>query len=141
MNSRMGVALLSVAGVLISAYLWMFKHGYIGTLACGTGACETVQLSPYSSFLGVDVALLGFLGYAVMLGVSLVGVQPAWLDRPGPTRTLLLLAGGALLFAAYLTGIELFVLHAVCRWCVASAVIVTLIFVLAILDRRRFARR
>jgi uncharacterized membrane protein len=141
MNSRMGVALLSVAGVLISAYLWMFKHGYIGTLACGTGACETVQLSPYSSFLGVDVSLLGFLGYAVMLGVSLVGVQPAWLDRPGPSRALLLLAGGALLFAAYLTGIELFVLHAVCRWCVASAVIVTLIFVLAILDHRRFARR
>ena len=94
MNNRMGVALLSVAGLLISAYLWMFKHGYIGTLACGTGACETVQLSPYSSFLGVDVALIGFLGYVVMLGVSLVSVQPAWLSRPEPSRALLLLAGG-----------------------------------------------
>ena len=141
MNTRMGVALLSLAGVLISAYLWMFKHGYIGTLACGTGACETVQLSPYSSFLGVDVALIGFLGYVVFLGVSLVGIQPAWLDRPEPSRALLLLAGGALLFAAYLTGLELFVIHAICRWCVASAVIVLLIFLLAFLDHRRFARR
>jgi uncharacterized membrane protein len=141
MNTRMGVALLSLAGVLISAYLWMFKHGYVGTLVCGTGACETVQLSPYSSFLGVDVALLGLLGYAAMLGVSLVGVQPAWLERPGPSRALLILAGGALLFAGYLTGLELFVIHAVCRWCVASAVIVSLIFVLSVLDYRRIARR
>ena len=80
MNRRMGVALLSVAGLLISAYLWMFKHGYIGTLACGTGGCETVQLSPYSSFLGVDVALLGFLGYAVFLGGESRG-NPAGVAR------------------------------------------------------------
>jgi uncharacterized membrane protein len=141
MNQRMGVALLSVAGLLISAYLWMFKHGYIGTLACGTGGCETVQLSPYSSFLGVDVALIGFLGYVVFLAVSLVGVQPAWLDRPGPSRLLVLLAVGGLVFAGYLTGLEFFVIHAICRWCAASAVIVLLIFVLALLDHRRFARR
>lgn len=140
MNRRMGIALLSVAGLLISAYLWMFKHGYIGTLACGTGACETVQLSPYSSFLGVDVALIGFLGYVVFLGVSLVGIQPAWLDRPGPSRALILLAVGGLVFAGYLTGLELFVIHAICRWCAASAVIVLLIFLLALLDHRRFAR-
>jgi uncharacterized membrane protein len=141
MKFRMGVALLSVAGLLISAYLWMFKHGYIGTLACGSGGCETVQLSPYSSFLGVDVALIGFLGYVVFLVVSLAGVQPASLDRPGPSRLLLLLSAGGLLFAGYLTGLELFVIHAICRWCAASAVIVLLIFVLALLDHRRFARR
>ena len=141
MNRRMGVALLSVAGLLISAYLWMFKHGYIGTLACGTGACEQVQLSPYSSFLGVDVALIGFLGYVVFLGVSLVGIQPAWIDRPGPSRALILLAVGGLVFAGYLTGLELFVIHAICRWCAASAVIVLLIFILALLDHLRFARR
>jgi len=141
MNRRMGVALLSLAGLLISAYLWMFKHGYIGTLACGTGACETVQLSSYSSFLGVDVALLGMVGYLLFLGVSLVGVQPTWLERPEPSRLLVLLAGGALLFAAYLTGLELFVIHAICRWCVASAVIVVLIFALSVLDYRRLARR
>jgi uncharacterized membrane protein len=141
MINRMGVALLSVAGLLISAYLWMFKHGYIGTLACGTGGCETVQLSPYSSFLGVDVALIGFLGYVIILAVSLVGIQPAWLARPGPSRVLLLLAAGGLVFAGYLTGLELFVIHAICRWCVGSALIIVMIFVLALLEHRRFARR
>jgi uncharacterized membrane protein len=136
----MGTAVLSLAGMLISAYLWMFKHGFIGTLSCGSGGCETVQLSSYSSFLGVDVALLGFLGYVLFLGVSLVGVQPAWLARPEPSRALLLLSGGGLLFAGYLTWLELFVIHAICRWCVASAAIIVAVFVLALLDHRRMAR-
>ena len=54
-----------------------------------------------------------------------------------PSRWQALLAGGGLLFTAYLTWLELFVIHAICRWCVGSAVIITLIFLLAVLDLRR----
>jgi len=136
----MGVAVLSLTGMMISAYLWMFKHGIIGSLACGTGGCATVQLSPYSQFLGVDVALLGFAAYAALLAVSVAGTQPAWAERREPTLATLLLAGGGVLFAAYLTWLELFVIHAICRWCVTSAVIIVGVFVLAMLDRRRLAR-
>ena len=136
MKFRMGVAVLGLAGLMISAYLWMFKHGYIGTLACGTGGCETVQLSPYSSFLGVDVALLGFLGYVGFLAVALLGVQPVWVNRPGPSRLLLALASGGLLFAGYLTWLELYVIHAICRWCVASAVVIVGIFVASVVGMR-----
>lgn len=138
---RMGTAVLSLTGMLIAAYLWMFKHGYIGALACGSGGCATVQLSEYSQFLGVDVALLGFLAYALLLGVALVGAQPAWAGRREPTLATLLLAGGGVLFAAYLTWLELFVIHAICRWCVASAVIIVAVLVLALLDLRRLAPR
>ena len=141
MKYRMGTAVLSLTGLLISAYLWMFKHGYIGSLACGTGECATVQLSPYSRFLGVDVSLLGAVAYTVLLGLALVGLQPAWQDRREPARATLLLATGGVAFAAYLTGLELFVIHAICRWCVASAVIITLVLLLALLDVRRVARR
>ncbi len=137
----MTTAVLSLAGILISAYLWMYKHGLIGTLACGSGGCETVQLSPYSSFLGVDVALIGLLGYLGFLAASLLGIQPAWQQRREPTRATLLMAAGGVVFAAYLTWLELFVIHAICRWCVASAVIVALILVLAGLDHRRLAGR
>ncbi|HEX5004882.1 MAG TPA: vitamin K epoxide reductase family protein [Gemmatimonadales bacterium] len=140
MKQRMGIALLSLAGMLISAYLWMFKHGYIGTLACGTGGCETVQLSPYSRFMGVDVALLGFAAYAVLFGLAMLGLQPSWAGRREPTRAALLLAGGGVLFAGYLTWLELFVIHAICRWCVASAVIILLVLVLTLLDHRRLTR-
>ena len=47
------------------------------------------------------------------------------------------LAGGAVLFTAYLTYLELYVIHAICRWCVGSAVIIVLIFALSLLDLRR----
>ncbi|HET9295083.1 MAG TPA: vitamin K epoxide reductase family protein [Gemmatimonadales bacterium] len=137
MTRRMGAAALSLAGILLSAYLFLYKHGAIGTLACGDGGCETVQLSQYSAFLGVDVALIGILGYAVLLGVSLLGLQPGWQGRRSVGTLLAVLAGVGVGFAAYLTYLELYVIHAICRWCVASAVIVTLIFVLALLDRRR----
>lgn len=136
----MGVALLSLTGMLVSAYLWLFKHGYIGSLACGTGGCETVQLSEYSRFLGVDVALLGFLAYALLLVIAVIGTQPAWVGRREPTNATLLLAAGGAVFAAYLTWLELFVIHAICRWCVTSAVIIVFVLVLAVLDRRRLSR-
>jgi uncharacterized membrane protein len=130
-----------MTGLLISVYLWMFKHGYIGALACGSGECATVQLSEYSSFLGVDVALLGALAYVTLLGLAMLGLQPGWLDRQAPTRAMLALSAGGVLFAAYLTWLELYVIQAICRWCVASAVIIVLVLILSLLDHRRLARR
>jgi uncharacterized membrane protein len=88
----------------------------------------------------VDVALLGFVAYALLLGLSMVGLQPAWQERREPARAALFLSAGGVLFAGYLTWLELFVIHAICRWCVSSAVIILLVLVLQILDHRRLAR-
>lgn len=137
MTGRMGIALLSLAGLFISLYLWLYKIGVIGTMMCGTGGCETVQTSPESVFLGVEVALIGVLGYAVLLLVALVGTTPARADARGPALALALLSGGAVAFTAYLKYLEFFVIGAVCRWCVASAVIILLVFLLSLLDLRR----
>ena len=106
-------------------------------MACGTGSCELVQTSKWSRFLGVEVSLIGLLGYVALLGVSLVGLNPAHVERRWPDTWLLLLSGGGLLFSAYLTYLELFVIDAICRWCVVSAVIIFLIFVVSLLARRR----
>jgi uncharacterized membrane protein len=73
----MAVTLLCLAGVFLSAYLWLFKLGKIGTLACGSGGCETVQLSPYARFLGVEVALIGLVGY-----LGLLAIAPRCSSRP-----------------------------------------------------------
>jgi uncharacterized membrane protein len=135
MKLRMGSALLSLAGIFVAAYLWLYKQGRIGSIVCGTGGCETVQFSRWSEFLGVDVALIGILGYAVLLGIALAGVQRPAARWPG--QWMAVLAGGGVLFASYLTWLELVVIDAICRWCVGSAVIITLIFVLALLDLRR----
>ncbi|HET9040147.1 MAG TPA: vitamin K epoxide reductase family protein [Gemmatimonadales bacterium] len=139
MNHRMGAAVLSLVGVFVSAYLYLYKIGRIGTLACGSGGCETVQTSVWSRFAGVEVALIGVLGYALLFGVSLVGLQPALARQRWPARLLAALAGGGVLFTIYLTYLELFVIHAICRWCVSSAAIIVGLFTLALLDLRRTA--
>lgn len=136
MKYRMAGALLSLCGVLLAAYLYLYKIGKIGTLACGTGSCEMVQFSPYAKVLGVEVSLIGLVGYLVLLVLSLLALNAPAGQRPLPVRALFLLSALGVLFSVYLTSIELFVLHAICRWCVGSAAIITLIFLCAILDRR-----
>jgi uncharacterized membrane protein len=137
---RMTAALLSLAGLFVSAYLYLFKLGKIGTLACGTGSCETVQLSRWSRFAGIDVSLLGILGYSLLLLLSLAALQPGFAVQRWPMRLMFLLTAAGVLFTAYLTYLELFVIHAICRWCVGSAVIILSIFLATILDQRRLLR-
>ena len=137
MKYRMGAALMSLIGLFVSAYLYLYKIGRIGSLACGTGGCETVQTSQWSRFAGVEVALIGVVGYALLLGVALAALRPALAERRWPASLLSALAGAGVLFTVYLTYLELFVIHAVCRWCVGSAVIIVSVLVLALLALRR----
>jgi uncharacterized membrane protein len=137
---RMTAALLSLAGLFVSAYLYLYKLGKIGTLACGTGGCETVQLSSWSRFAGIDVSLLGIVGYTLLLLLSLAALQPGVAVQRWPMRVLVLLAGLGVLFTAYLTYLELFVIHAICRWCIGSAAIIVSIFLVTVLDQRRLLR-
>jgi len=137
MRHRQAIALLALIGFFIATYLWLHKVGVIGQLRCGTGGCEIVQSSRWSILAGVPVAFYGVLGYLAIVAVALVGSQPAYAARPGPTRLLALLSGGGLVFTLYLTGLELFVIHAFCRWCLASAAVIALIWVTAMLGLRK----
>jgi uncharacterized membrane protein len=129
----MAVAVLALAGLFVSAYLLLYKLGFYGELMCGAGgSCSVVQASSYAVFLGIPVAGWGTGWYAAVLAVALAGLQPRWSDERWPGPTLLVLAVGGLAFSAYLTWVELFVLDAVCRWCVVSAALVLLIFGLSL---------
>jgi uncharacterized membrane protein len=134
---RQAIVLLALVGLLVATYLWLYKIGVLGELQCGTGSCEYVQTSRYAELLGLPVAVYGVAGYATLLGLGLAGLQPGLAsDR----RVSLLLAAFATVgfgFTLYLTAIELFVLHAICRWCVASAVIMTATWLLSLADLRR----
>ena len=134
---RMGAALLSLVGLFVSAYLYLYKIGRIGTLACGTGGCETVQMSTWSRFAGVEVALIGVLGYGLLLAVALIALRPPLAERRWPVSLLTALAAAGVLFTAYLTYLELFVIHAICRWCVGSAAIIVTLLMLGLLALRR----
>ena len=136
MRHRQAIALLSTVGFFVALYLWLYKIGVIGSLQCGTGECEYVQSSRYAWLFGQPVAVYGVAGYLVLLVVALVGLQPRFLPSPVPTRLLAALAGVGFAFTLYLTAIELFVLHAICPWCVVSAAIMTAITAVAIVALR-----
>ena len=137
---RMSAVLLSLTGCFISAYLYLYKIGKIGSLACGTGGCETVQLSPWSRFAGIEVSLIGLLGYLALLVVGLLSLRPGLGQQRWPATLMTALAGVGVGFTIYLTYLELFVIHAICRWCVASGGIIIAIFIAALLDQRRLIR-
>lgn len=135
--TRMAVAVLSLLGIFISGYLALYKLGYLGVIQCGTGGCETVQASRYAYFLGFPVAVWGIGAYAALFAIAMLGVQPRWTNARWVAVGLFALAGVGVLFSAYLTYLEAAVIHAWCRWCVASAVLITLIFLLTIPGLRR----
>ena len=137
MTHRMVGAVLALAGLFVSLYLWLWKMGWIGVLACGDGGCETVQLSAWATLGGVPVAFFGVVGYAAMVAVSLAGLHGRAAGRAWPTAALLALSGAGVLFSAYLTYLEAAVIHAWCRWCVVSALIVLAVFVAALVGVRR----
>ncbi len=128
----MVIATLSLIGFFVALYLWFWKIGFIGSIACGSGGCETVQLSEYAEFLGLPVALYGVGGYLMLFGVSLLGLQPSWLERREPTVALVTLAGIGVAFTAYLSYLEAAVIQEWCRWCLVSAGIITAILVAAL---------
>lgn len=124
----MAIAVLALVGVFVSLYLLLYKLGFYGQLTCTGGAsCAFVQASTYADFLGIPVAGWGTGWYAAVLGTALAGLRPRFASSPWIGRALAVLAAGGLLFTLYLTGIELFVLEAICQWCVGSAVLVVAI--------------
>lgn len=129
-----GIVLLGLVGLFVALYLLLYHLGYYGQLMCGTAGCDTVQTSKYAVFLGQPVPLWGTLWYAAVIVLGFLAMGPL-ARRPrlfgGAARLLALLAATGLLFTIYLTALELFVIRAVCLWCVASAVVTLLIFVLA----------
>jgi uncharacterized membrane protein len=140
MNRRMLTALVALVGLFVSLYLAMYKMGLIGTLACGTGGCETVQLSRWSTFLGLPVAAWGVGYYALVLVLTLAGLQERWVGSRRLALTTLLLTGWGVVFSGWLTYLELFVIDAICRWCVVSAILAVVLFALVLADWR-VARR
>jgi uncharacterized membrane protein len=134
MRYRQAIALLALVGCFIALYLWLHALGVGGggPLKCGTGGCETVQMSRWAVFLGLPVALYGVVGYFAILVVALAALRPMALLERKWSVLLAALSSGGFLFTLYLTYLELFVIHAICRWCVGSAVIMTVLWVVAV---------
>lgn len=128
-TNRMVVALLALIGAFVAFYLMAYSLGWMGSLICGISSCESVQQSSYSKIGPVPVAAIGLLGYLILLVVAMAGLQPGRRDSRSIGALLFLGALIGVLFSAYLTWLEVAVIHAWCIWCVTSAIVITLIFV------------
>lgn len=137
MNTRKWIALVSLLGLFLGAYLTMYKLGIIGALMCNVSSCEQVQSSRYSVFLGLPVATWGLGFYVAMFALSIAGMQERFESSRQLSMAILGMASIGLLFTAYLNYVEAFVINMWCEWCIVSALMVVVLFVLAVIDWRQ----
>ena len=128
------IIVLCLLGIADAGYLVYVHYAKLSVLCLGghhgQSSCATVQSSPYAELSGVPVALLGLIGYVVIL-LSLA--VPGDIGRVVGFGVALVGFG----FSMYLTYRELFTIHAICEWCVGSAILMT---ALVILTAVRFLR-
>jgi len=136
MTKRMVIALLALVGVFVALYLTLYKLGYVGQLSCSVGSCEQVNASRWSRLMGAPVAAWGVGFYIATFAIAAGGAQPQLAESRRISTLLVAQSGFGILFSGYLTWIEFARIHAFCLWCLTSACIVTLIFIMSVLDYR-----
>ena len=119
-------------GLLDALYLTYIKLNSSTAAFCKPGGgCDVVNSSPYSEFFGIPVAVLGAGAYLILLLLLFVEYH-----KPNLQYAFLLLQFGVslvgVLFSAYLTYLELAVIHAICPYCVGSAIAITIFFLITI---------
>lgn len=136
---RRAIAILSLISGLVALYLHLWKIGLAGTLSCSVEVrgCEFIMLGQYSYFLGVDVALIGTVGYALLFISAMVASMERFAGERWPALLLMALIWPAVLFTIRLKYAEFVILDGFCPWCLVSAVTITLCAILVTLDWRR----
>ncbi len=128
---RIAIVVVCLLGIGVAGYLTYIHYAGLKVVCLsGGGGCETVQASRYAKLAGIPVALLGLIGYVSILGSAAIRGE---LGRAAGVAV----AFVGFCFSMYLTYRELFTIHAICQWCVGSAVLMT---VLVVLTTIRFLR-
>lgn len=127
---------------MVALYLHLSKIGVLGPLVCSAGhGCERAQSSPWGSFLGIDVALIGTIGYAAILITAILGIQPRWINDRRITIVLLALIVPGFLFTLRLKYAEFIILKTFCPWCAISAVTITTHLIAVTVDWKRVSSK
>jgi uncharacterized membrane protein len=123
-NLRRAIAFVAAVGVGVATYIAIADSGG-GAPACiaGSSGCQTVADSTYSHVAGVNIAVFGIVGYVLLLGTAFFASDTA---RFGGFA----LALGGFGYSVFLTYLEIFKIEAICQWCVVSAVLMSILFLL-----------
>ena len=114
---RLAAGLIALAGAAVAGYLTAVNYGNTSLVCVRGGGCETVQSSSYSELAGIPVALLGLVAYATVL------LLLVW-DSAGARLAAATIALVGLVFSVYLLVLQLFVIDAICVWCVANDIVI-----------------
>jgi uncharacterized membrane protein len=114
---RLAAGLVALAGLVVAGYLTWVHFDDAALVCVAGGGCETVQESEYAEMAGIPVALLGLGAYAAILALL------AW-DAPTARLGAAMLALVGLVFSMYLLALQLFVIDAICVWCLANDVVI-----------------
>ena len=118
--SRIATIAVTIAGLAIATYLTVVHYTGSEPVCAIAHGCATVQKSSYAEVLGIPIAVLGLLGYVGILASLSKD------DETSRTATAFIAIAG-LAFSGYLTYLELFTIHAICIWCVGSAICMTIL--------------
>jgi uncharacterized membrane protein len=121
---RMAIAFIAAIGIGVATYIFIADStaGAPTCLAGGSG-CETVAKSSYSHIAGINIAVFGIVGWILILATAFFANDAARLGG-------FLVALGGFGFSIYLTYLEIWKIEAICQWCVANAVLMTIAFLL-----------
>src|SRR5215813_10424729 len=121
---RMAIAFIAAVGIGGARYI-LITDSTAGAPTClaGGGGCETVAKSSYSHIAGINIAIFGIIGWILILATVFFANDAARLGG-------FLVALGGFGFSIYLTYLEIWKIEAICQWCVASAVLMTIQFLL-----------
>ena len=121
-NLKIAAVVLCLLGLGIAGTVAItVASGGIPQCVGGSTGCATVEKSKYSEIAGIHVSVFGLIGYSLILGATL------WRRDPGRIAAFVLSLFG-FGFSLYLTYLELWVIQAICQWCIASATVMTLLF-------------
>jgi uncharacterized membrane protein len=121
---RRAIAFFAALGVGVATYIAIAEAGGgAPTCLAGGSGCRTVAESSYSHVAGVNIAVFGVIGYVLLLASAFFANDAA---RFGGFAVAL----GGFGYSVFLTYIELFKIEAICQWCIASAVLMTIVFLL-----------
>jgi protein-disulfide isomerase/rhodanese-related sulfurtransferase/uncharacterized membrane protein len=128
---------LSLLGLFVSLYLlWVYTSPSRPIVCLGTG-CEVVRASSYAHLFGLPLPAFG-VAYYIVLALLILAEELVWARLGRAIQyTVAGISGGGFLFSIYLTSLQAFVIHAWCAWCDVSALVVTSIFVLSLLELRQ----
>jgi uncharacterized membrane protein len=127
-------AVFALFGTLIALYLLLHDLG-LSSIICPIAGCDKVQASEYSKWFGIPVAAFGLIGFIKLLGLSVIGLfKTRVLNLPIRTVIVTISSLGLLAYVP-LTYLELFVIHAVCFWCVTSSLMMLGVLLSSVLTR------